>query len=303
MSPIEPLEQMQARWPTHAQLISEFKVHQKRRHISQETVEKRVWMLRQLAGYIAPKHLLEVTAADINGWLDSRPGQRGHGITASTRGNYITCLSMFFSWCVREEKLLRDPCARVERPELPTGLPRPVQDEVLDNALEAISKDDPRLFAIMTLMYLCGLRCVEVSRLLGENVFHDSIKVDGKGRKERVVPLNDDVRAALRRYGVPANGPVFTHLRGIGAGRFPLSRKTISRYVSLALPAGTTAHQLRHWFGTFFYDTCKDLRLTADAMGHTNINTTVRYTKVDIARAQGVTSQMGLRRRRRINDE
>ncbi len=102
------------------------------------------------------------------------------------------------------------------RPKLPRHLPRPIGTDDLNRALLAA---DPRMRAWLTLAAYAGLRCVEIAGLRAEDVHLDREPpvlhlVKTKGAKERIVPLGPLVSAALRGYGLPLSGPVFTRDRG-----------------------------------------------------------------------------------------
>lgn len=297
MLTLEPLAETQARWPANSSVIADFVTHQTRRNLQPNTIATRRWLLQSIAAY-THKHLYEVTRDDMEAWLDGQPGSNGQGLMPATRAQYVTSFRMFYGWLLDEELILRDPTRKLAYPKVPVGIPRPVDDAVLTVAIKKAYEDDPRLFAMMTLMYLCGLRCVEVERLTVEDIDfgRGRIKIHGKGARERYVPMNEQVRAALMACDIHkrTKGPAFLRRGNYGAGVLGLSRRTISSYVSKALPPGVTAHQLRHWFGTFFYQACKDIRLTGDTMGHTNLNTTKRYTQVDVEKAAEVTANLGV---------
>ena len=125
----------------------------------------------------------------------------------------------------------------------------------------------------------------EIASLRGEDVTADSLRVTGKGRKTRVVPMHR--RVAEVAEGWPGSGLVFEHIAG-GPWRPHQVSKLVGAYLrSIGLNA--KAHQLRHRFGTAVYEATGDLAVVAELLGHESIETTRVYSLVSQARrAQAV---------------
>lgn len=118
-----------------------------------------------------------------------------------------------------------------------------------------------------------GLRAGEISRVHARDVLGDLLRVHGKGRRERVVPI---VHGELLRRLQALDGWAFPNPR---TGQ-PLTPGTVSRLLSEALPAGWTAHTLRHAYATTAYDGTGDLLALAELLGHSQVTTTQVYVKV-----------------------
>ena len=271
-------------FPPLPDLFAEFAAHQRRRGMEPWTMQKRRYRISHIAAFHAPRHVLTLGTEDLERWLDSL------GISARTRATYVSEIRVFYAWAADDARYIRsNPARALSVPRRRRYLPRPIPDVELATAL---AEAEPRLLAILALMAYEGLRCVEVSRLRGEDV--DArlmvLRVErGKGGKQRVVPLHPETLAALRAYRLPAKGPVFvpTGQGGHDTGK-PLRPGTISDVVSAGLPGAYTAHQLRHWFGTHFYQLCKDLLLTQQVMGHEQPSTTAVYAAADTSAAAAV---------------
>lgn len=129
----------------------------------------------------------------------------------------------------------------------------------------------------------CGLRAGEIARLRDESVIETDegmyLRIDGKGGKERMVPVAAEaapiVRAAMRP------GAWFRTATGRAASPSYVSREASLFFKSLALPY--TLHQARHRFGTQHYRLCRDIRQTQELMGHVSPATTALYTLVSPA--------------------
>jgi integrase/recombinase XerC len=164
--------------------------------------------------------------------------------------------------------------------KLPSFLPIDEAQVLLDTPA-ACARDH----AVLELLYASGLRVSEVAGLDLEDVDRDgrTVRVMGKGGKERMVPFGDAAAQALDRYLVErgeAPGPLFTNRRG---GRLSV-RSLYSVVRRGARAAGLTRrvspHTLRHTFATHMLDAGADLRLIQELLGHSRLSTTQRYTHV-----------------------
>jgi integrase/recombinase XerD len=255
------------------EFLAAYTLDQRRRGLSETTISKRALTYRSFAAWITPRDLLDATEDDIMAWID------GRRVGPSTRAWHISNLACLYDYGVAWDWLERSPMRRIQRPRWPKGLPRPISDEDLMMALELA---DARTRCWLLLAAYDGLRAQEVAGLRREDVLdsHDPELLavrKGKGNKERVVPLNRHVRIALHEFGMPRSGWLWPGQRG------PLRPNTVSRYVARFLQGigvNATLHQGRHFFATRVYRETKDLRLVQALLGHEDITTTARYTKV-----------------------
>jgi site-specific recombinase XerD len=251
-----------------------FRRDQIRRGLAARSIEERERVLNSFASWLG-RPINEATTDDVNEWLDSR------ALTPRSRTNYLSALHCFYTWCVDEEHVSTDPTTRIRRPNLPRCVPRPIND---DDLLYAISAAPPRMRAFLCLAAFNGFRCKEIASLRREDVMDRArtplLRVSsGKGGHQAILPLNPAVVEALRLYGMPAKGFVFTKTDGT-----PLRPSSVSKVGNAYLhELGITAtmHQLRHWFGTAVWALTKDMRVTQEMMRHSHPGTTAGYAAFD----------------------
>lgn len=259
-------------------LVEGYVAHQRRRGLGERGIKRRRYTLLALGRWIQPRPLVEASRADIESWVDELVIA---GIESRTRYWHISNLACFFRWAVLEELLDVDPTVRIQRPKVSRLLPRPIEQQDLDVALAAA---DPRMRAWLTLAAYAGLRAQEIAGLRRQDLRDRRsppviLVVNGKGDKERIVPLNPECAAALRAFGLPRSGWLWPGQRG------PLQPGTVTKYCSRflhGLGIDATIHCLRHYFGTEVYQRSgKDLRLTQELLGHSSPSTTAIYTRWD----------------------
>lgn len=274
-------------------LLVDFKKHQRNRGADRWTTEQDCYCIRRVVAAYPRSHVLRLRTRQLQAWLDDLD------VAAATKATMITRLRRFYRWAVEARHLRQSPAIELKRPKVRKYLPRPAPDSDLADALDAASlapTDDGRLLAILSLMAYEGARCVEASRLRGEDVdaLAMTVLLRGKGDKERVVPLHPHTLDALQTYRLPRRGPVFVPARGPETR--PITPSYVSRLVSAVFPEGMTGHRLRHWFGTNFYRQSRDLLLTRDVMGHASEATTVLYAAADATKAAAVTNALSVGR-------
>jgi len=191
-----------------------------------------------------------------------------------------------FNFFVRRQLLPRNPARDVRGPRVPRKLAGflPIDDTVaLLNAPALSSRARDR--AIFELLYASGLRVAELAGLNVDDVDRSerTVRVLGKGGRERVVPFGAKAADALEAYldgRPPGRGPLFTNARG---GRLSVRGVyTIVRQGARAagLTRRVTPHTLRHTFATHLLDAGADLRMIQELLGHRRLSTTQRYTHV-----------------------
>lgn len=248
----------------------------RRRGLVDGTIEKRASVARRLSAH-AGVALIDVTTEDVEAWLDSRP------VTARTRYTDISHVSAFFRWATREGLADIDPTARIDRPKVRAGLPRPIDTDDLRYALR--QSTSPELTAMLHLAAFDGLRCAEIAHLNAEDINGDMMLVHGKGGKDRVVPVHPLVQASLRALRLPAYGTVF------GLEPWQVSHLVRRHLHDCGIVA--TAHQLRHWFATAAYEASgHDLRMVQELLGHSSPTTTAIYTRWSRTRSVDVVGSM-----------
>ena len=189
-------------------------------------------------------------------------------------------------------------------PKFQNKLPRPLAEEAAQDLLTTVESQSltpwiaARDTAVITLLYACGLRISEALALTGADApLGTSLRITGKGGKERIVPVIDVARTAVDvycracPYDLDPSSPLFRGTRG-GALNPRIIQKTMQNVrLQLGLPPSATPHALRHSFATHLLSAGGDLRSIQELLGHANLSTTQAYTGVDTARLMEVYSQ------------
>lgn len=212
---------------------------------------------------------------------------------AATRSRKVSSLRSFFRYLTdKTGKLSRNPVQELETPKLKKALPKFLS---LEQCLELLSKVDgknqARDYCIIILFLNCGMR---LSELVGLNLndIHLSMgtmKITGKGNKERMVYLNDACTDAIQRYMAvrPKDNLIDRNALFISGQRKRISPKTVQYLVKKYLAdidlggPGYSVHKLRHTAATLMYQQGHvDIRVLKDILGHENLGTTEIYTHV-----------------------
>lgn len=235
--------------------------------------------------------IADTSLRDFRAWL-SRKAMDGAG--NSSRARSLSGIKNFLRWMDRQGIAHNAAIGSVRSPKRAHHLPRPLHEnqafEVLENAgLHAkehwIAARDKALF---TLLYACGLRIDEALSLQTDNLPRDGfLRVVGKGRKERQVPVLDVAEKMLKEYLEVSpyhHGPikpVFLGARGerLNQGVAQKAMRDLRR--TLGLPETATPHALRHSFATHLLQNGANLREIQELLGHASLSTTQRYTELN----------------------
>ena len=210
--------------------------------------------------------------------------ERGYSKTSINRK--ITSVNSFLTWCQKNSYVNQLEIKKVKSLKLDKKLPSVLTANYINKLLDELpSSTDKELRdkAILEIMYSSGLRVSEVSDLSLEDVkSNKSVKVIGKGRKERVLPITKRSLNAINTYIQDsrknlANDKSQDYLfLGVRGGK--LSDREIRRIVSLRV--GTFPHSIRHTFATHLLEGGADLRIVQEMLGHKDPSTTQIYTHV-----------------------
>ena len=209
-------------------------------------------------------------------------------------------------WAVLHDLIVANPADDVAAPRLDSPLPKVLKAAEAGRLCDLPPMDDPvgaRDRAVLELLYGSGLRVAELCALDVDDVDlrQESLRVTGKGRKERRVPVSDAARAALRTYleearptfvkeGISTTPSLFLNARGGRLG--PRSvRALVAKYCRADGLGPLTPHGLRHSFATHLLDGGADLRAVQELLGHENLATTQIYTQVSTERLRAVYEQ------------
>lgn len=226
--------------------------------------------------------------------------RESEGAAATSVARNLAAIRMFHRFLVSEGIRSDDPTGRLDGVKIPSGIPKPLDEDSVIRLIESCSAGDPlsrRDRAILELMYATGARVSEIVTLSTSDIDFDSqlVRLFGKGQKERIVPFGSSSVAALDDWYGPQGRPllvprqwrrrddaeaVFLNRRG---GR--ISRQGIWLVIKQAGErAGITdhlsPHVLRHSCATHLLDHGADLRVVQEILGHATISTTQLYTRV-----------------------
>lgn len=239
-------------------------------------------------GMLLGKHVEDATESEITWWYSNLTDR----VSPEARAVALSHVQCYFRWLYREGFVQEDITVRLVRPRTRRRLPRPISDDRLSAALETAN---PRARIWLMLACFQGLRAIEIANLRAEDVDLQQnllLVADGKGGKQRLLPLHPEVAGALEPI-LPARGFVFAHWDRPG----PPRPWNVSHAMNQALRnAGypDTAHSLRHWFLTRVYAASNDLRLTQELAGHSNPQTTAGYAAWSQEKARPVVEGLRL---------
>jgi site-specific recombinase XerD len=229
-------------------------------------------------------------------------GAKGEGrpnpYARSTIARKLSVVRSFLGFCEDNGLVGSSPGAGVGSPRVPRRLPQVLTQVQAADLLDSIGVEKPleiRDRALFELIYSSGLRCQEVLdlRLRDVNVESREVRVKGKGRKVRVIPVGEVALDALGRYLHEGRSRLVNdtaqddHVFLSRTGR-PLSssdvQRRLARYLARAgAPRGTSPHTLRHSFATHLLEGGADLRVIQEMLGHSSLRTTQVYTHVSAA--------------------
>jgi len=237
--------------------------------------------------------LAALKPADFRAYLAHR---NSLGIARSSVARGMSTLRNFFKYLERHNVLHNPAVNTIKTPKLPKSVPKALREDDALDAIRAIGEthDDPWLgardTALMLLLYGCGLRLGEALGLTcGDIPKGDTLRVMGKGRKERIVPVLSVVREAITEYRrLCPFPPEKDSALFVGARGKPLNPGVVQRQLRhvraiLGLDETATPHALRHSFATHLLAKGGDLRTIQELLGHSSLSTTQRYTAVDAA--------------------
>jgi integrase/recombinase XerD len=229
------------------------------------------------------------------------------GFAPRTAARRLSALRQYFRFAYAEGWRRDDPTLALDSPRLGQPLPKilSAEDIVAMIAVAAArpAPHGPRLAAILEILYASGMRISELAELPLGAVARDpaTLIVRGKGAKERLVPLTEAARAALRRYlelrpQFLAEGQTSRFLFPVPGKPKPLSRVRIAQLLKEIAatagldPATVSPHVLRHAFATHLLEGGADLRSVQQMLGHADIATTQIYTHVAVPRLKSLVA-------------
>ena len=233
--------------------------------------------------------------SEIYGFLTYLSGGAQAGkAESSTRARKCAAILSFFNYlCVHARQLETDPTQALNNPKLRKTLPRYLSLSESLQLLEAVSgPNEIRDYCILTLFLNCGLRVGELVGLNVQNVRDDTLRVLGKGNKERQLYLNEACLSALAEYLAirpqPKDDPRHKDALFVSRNKTRLTTRAVENIVQKAvtqagLDPSYSPHKLRHTAATLMLNNGVDIRTLQDVLGHENLGTTQIYTHISDA--------------------
>lgn len=277
---------------------------------SEHTIRSYRQDLTHFAEHAAKQHAEDLEQLDLEllrSWLWER---QQLGLAPATIARHVATLKSFGTWLESRRLVPGNPASRLRTPKAPKSLPRVLTKEqvtrVLERAAARAASGEPeqiRDYTVLELLYSSALRVSELTSLTltGYDRGARSVRVLGKGNKERVVPLGAPAARALEHYlaeareallsrnGSPGDAPAQTTLFVGNRNGATLNASAIYRLVSRELdqePGGGPRgpHTLRHTAATHLLDGGADLRVVQEILGHSSLSSTQVYTHVSMER-------------------
>jgi site-specific recombinase XerD len=288
-------------------VLDDFAADLIRRAVSKNTVHAYRSDAHQLADW-ATSHDLEPDALNMRSLRRYVAGLSEQGQSPTTVARKLAAVRAMFRVQVQQGALAQNPAELISAPKRPRNLPRVLKREEIETLLDRIPATtalEQRDRALLELAYSSGLRADELVTLELAAVDFDAetVRVEGKGGKSRIVPVGEHALSAIARYLERARPalrsernpesrtelePLFLSKSGRGLSTSDIRRRlrTWTRTLQASVPALAEAHPhtLRHTFATHLLEGGADLRAIQELLGHSTISTTQVYTRVESAR-------------------
>lgn len=262
--------------------------------LSANTVEAYNDDILKLLKYIADRHRYpeEIEEADLHEFLATLYDL---GISARTQARIISGIRSFFSFLKITGKVKDNPAALLKMPKLGKHFPDILtvgEIDAMEAAIDVSTYEGCRNRAIVEVMYSCGLRVSEVVSLRISNLFlqEEYIMVEGKGSKQRLVPISETAITLIRDY-LAVRGDVnvksdaedilFLNRRGSGMSRVMIFYIVKDLCEQCGIHKNISPHSLRHSFATHMLEGGANIRAIQQLLGHESISTTEIYVHID----------------------
>jgi integrase/recombinase XerC len=247
---------------------------------------------------VLSQHILDLQPLEVRSYLGLL---RSSGYTKSTAARKLSTLRSFYKFLVRVGHLETSPVSVIRTPRLERKLPKCLDLEQVDALLDAPDTSTllgARDAAILETLYSAGLRISELVALNIEDLdeFSGAVRIQGKGKKERIAPLGSKAVDAIDHYldmrtrhlREADNGALFVNRTGKRLSDRSIRRK-LNRYLKqVGIPTHISPHSLRHSFATHMLNAGADLRSVQELLGHENLSTTQIYTHLTTRRLKEV---------------
>lgn len=235
-------------------------------------------------------------------------------IQARSINRKIVCLRSYFKFLLKNGTLTKNPMLKIKAPKISKALPVFVKEEDLTSLLDGVREEEEQnqpgfatSFAgqrdrlIMEMLYGTGIRLSELIELKTTriNLYDSTVKVLGKGNKERIIPINDTLMHRIKEYEVlkkneyPGNSSEYLIVTNEGDKTYPMFiYRTVRKYLDMATTVDKRSpHVLRHSFATHLLNKGADLNAIKDLLGHTSLAATQVYTHNSLEKLKAIFKQ------------
>jgi len=278
--------------------------------LSQNTLESYRRDLAQLGAFLNDTSLPSVSLDTLREYLD---GLRVAGLSNRSIARQVATLRGFFGFLLEEGEIVVNPTDLLNAPQIGTSLPKYLDPVALENILNSPSEDSStglRDRAMMDLLYATGLRVSELIRIRIADLdeLQGTLRVTGKGNKQRLVPVGRQALASIDRYRAElrpgllkgrVSPYLFVTARGTAMTRQCFWNLLRGHGRNAGIFRNLSPHVLRHTFATHLLEGGADLRSVQTMLGHADIGTTQIYTHVMRSRLRQTLERHHPRARRK----
>ena len=263
------------------------------RNLSVNSVKAYMKDLQQFAKFNNSIKPLKVNRQHILNYINDINNKN---INPRTQARILSSIKSFYNFLIFDNKIKDDPCKHISSPKIGSKLPEILTVKEVDLIIKCIDLSEEygeRNRAIIECLYSCGLRVSELVSLKISNIEHDDriIKVIGKGKKQRIIPLSSTLYKYLKDYVKYIRSKQTPNKENIDIIFLNRRNKKLSRvmifnivkkYSNLAgIKKNVSPHTFRHSFATHLVEGGADLRVVQEMLGHANITTTEIYTHLN----------------------
>jgi len=279
-------------------ILKKYKLYLKlEKSLSKNTVHAYLADVDKLLQFLADEniHPCDATLEDLETFSASL---RDLGIQPRSQARILSGIRSFYHFLIMDDYLQADPSELLESPQLGLHLPEVLTIDEIDSLIGAIDLSTPegqRNRTILETLYSCGLRVSELCNLKLSDLYLDEgfIKVEGKGSKQRLIPISPRAIKELQLYFIDRNSAtikpeyedfVFISKRGKNISRIMVFHFIKELSEAIGLKKNISPHTFRHSFATHLLEGGANLRAIQCMLGHESIGTTEIYTHMDTHR-------------------
>jgi integrase/recombinase XerD len=276
-------------------ILRKYKVYLKlEKSLSDNTVNAYLADIHKLYQFLADEqiHPLDVTLENLETFSATL---RDLGIQPRSQARILSGIRSFYHYLILDDYLEADPSELLESPQVGLHLPEVLTIEEIDNLIESIdlsTKEGQRNRTILETLYSCGLRVSELCNLKISDLYLEEgfIKVEGKGNKQRLIPISPRAIRELQLYFIDRNqfsikkdyeDYVFISKRGTNISRIMVFHIIKTLAEAIGMKKTISPHTFRHSFATHLLEGGANLRAIQCMLGHESIGTTEIYTHID----------------------